>query len=517
MIHDACVPLLIGVVGHRDLRPEDEQALAASFRMIVRTLRAEAPHTPLVLLSGLSPGAACLAADVALAEDVCLIACLPSAPERYRREFSDTASARFEQLLAAASDVRIDGDDELILHYAQVFVAFWDGVEDSENSTAAAVRLRRHGPPHDSRTRAAFGAADLGAVYHIWTPHEGNSSAVNVGQLRVLEPGISRTLQLEERESDRGVLKRIERFNEDSSHVATPSGDRTVLAPTTVQLEEVADTLASRFQAVIRRVTVILFSLAFLSAMAVTLVPGPIVNVPLAGIKIAGIALAFAIYFYARRSDFQNRHQDYRALAEGLRVQAAWSAFGLRDAVYRSYLRFQLGELRWIREVLKVTHFFQAPSVGTGDTSWVGLQRHYFQQAALFNDRKRRRVGVAAGAAGILSLCSGIALLLLEHALKSSSLDNANVRFVLSSLITAGVAAATLTLSYAEFRGFADSGRRYARMYEIFELAEEELASTKEPEARAEIMRETGREALAEQAQWLVLRRQRPIQVVRAG
>jgi hypothetical protein len=264
-----------------------------------------------------------------------------------------------------------------------------------------------------------------------------------------------------------------------------------------VQLEEVADTLASRFQAVIRRVTVILFSLAFLSAMAVTLVPGPIVNVPLAGIKIAGIALAFAIYFYARRSDFQNRHQDYRALAEGLRVQAAWSAFGLRDAVYRSYLRFQLGELRWIREVLKVTH--------------------YFQQAALFNDRKRRRVGVAAGAAGILSLCSGIALLLLEHALKSSSLDNANVRFVLSSLITAGVAAATLTLSYAEFRGFADSGRRYARMYEIFELAEEELASTKEPEARAEIMRETGREALAEQAQWLVLRRQRPIQVVRAG
>lgn len=41
---------------------------------------------------------------------------------------------------------------------------------------------------------------------------------------------------------------------------------------------------------------------------------------------------------WAKRGDFQNKFQDYRALAEGLRVQFFWRLGGLTDSVGDHYL-----------------------------------------------------------------------------------------------------------------------------------------------------------------------------------
>ena len=63
------------------------------------------------------------------------------------------------------------------------------------------------------------------------------------------------------------------------------------------------------------------------------------------------------IYFERhRRNGVEERDQDYRSLAEGLRVQIAWCVAGLSHAAAASYLQRQRNELDWIRTALSTLH-----------------------------------------------------------------------------------------------------------------------------------------------------------------
>ena len=70
--------------------------------------------------------------------------------------------------------------------------------------------------------------------------------------------------------------------------------------------------------------------------------------------------------------------------------------------------------------------------------------------------------------------------------------------------------------SYAEKRGYSANAKRYDRMFGVFDRAVHRLhrvaAGGSADEAR--IVREVGREALAEQAEWLLARRDRPLRAV---
>ena len=60
------VPLVIGVAGHRDPRPEDLRVLRERFRALISELLCELPHTPLLMLNGLASGSDSDAAEVFL-------------------------------------------------------------------------------------------------------------------------------------------------------------------------------------------------------------------------------------------------------------------------------------------------------------------------------------------------------------------------------------------------------------------------------------------------------------------
>ena len=97
------LPLVVGVTGHRDLRPRDRGPLETTVRQILQQLQADYRHTSLVLLSALAEGADCLAAQVALDLGIRLIVPLPMPEEEYKREFSsDDARAEFDRLLHQA-------------------------------------------------------------------------------------------------------------------------------------------------------------------------------------------------------------------------------------------------------------------------------------------------------------------------------------------------------------------------------------------------------------------------------
>jgi hypothetical protein len=514
---DLRTPVLIGVTGHRDLRPGDVATLAARFGDFVRGLRARAPHTPLVLLSGLAEGADSLAAEVALAENIPVVACLPFPVERYRQDFEGAALANFERLLAASIEVRVIvgdagylGQGRYVAHYAHLLVAFWDGTENGKpGGTGDIVRFRRDGSVRASAEAMLMGAADIGSVYQFVTPRVSNPNVPGVGNEHWIVadvPGISeKHLIAAEDES----LSHIDRFNVDAA-----SGDGGSAQTSLVErLSRTTDASAHRFQVLTEGAARFIFVLAFFSAMAVTIAEHPIGPTKAALLKIGGIALAFLAYLYVRRNDVQNRYQDYRALEEGLRVQEAWIAFGLTDAVYRNYLRMQLGELRWIRDVLRAVYFRVEPPLGRAGNTWLQEQRDYYSTASERNKRKLRIANGVAVAATAIGILAGIALGISVPAhLFFSPLEV----YVLSTVVTGAAVLATLVLSYAEFRGYGESSRRYARMYRLFALAATAAAAADET-TRGGLVLEVGREALVEHAQWLLLRRERPIDVVRAA
>ena len=97
------VPIVLGLVGHRDLRPGDWDVLKQRLNEIFQQFRDAYPHTPLVLLSALAEGADQLAAEAALDSGVFVRAPLPFPPEIYRQSTSfdtDDGRRRLDELLA---------------------------------------------------------------------------------------------------------------------------------------------------------------------------------------------------------------------------------------------------------------------------------------------------------------------------------------------------------------------------------------------------------------------------------
>ena len=70
---------------------------------------------------------------------------------------------------------------------------------------------------------------------------------------------------------------------------------------------------------------------------------------------VASLALgawSLGLFWWHRRSEVEERDQDYRALAEGLRVQIAWCMAGLYRSAAAHYLERQRNEMDWIRGAL---------------------------------------------------------------------------------------------------------------------------------------------------------------------
>src|SRR3954451_24587248 len=89
---EAGIPLIVGVTGHRDPRPEQCDALTARVREVLTDLRRRCPSTRIVVLSGLAEGADHLVARVALELQLELVAVLPMPRTAYEDDFPDAAS-----------------------------------------------------------------------------------------------------------------------------------------------------------------------------------------------------------------------------------------------------------------------------------------------------------------------------------------------------------------------------------------------------------------------------------------
>ena len=208
------LPLVIGVTGHRDLRPQDEAELEDKIGEIIARIRRDylpgGEETPLLLLSPLAEGADRVAARAALKHGVRLIAPLPLPADEYRRDFAPDrrlradAAEEFDRLLAQAiaapvvpfaPDVTPDNvRDEtkralqyravgvFIVQHCDLLIALWDGneAEPAVGGTAENVGFKRSGMPLTltGSAHASLDGSEIGPVIHVVTPRDRPSNTV---------------------------------------------------------------------------------------------------------------------------------------------------------------------------------------------------------------------------------------------------------------------------------------------------------------------------------------------------
>jgi hypothetical protein len=600
------LPLVVGVTGHRDLREQDAPALEAIVRRILGEVRAAHPNTALLLLSPLAEGSDRLVARVALELGVRLVVPLPLPQELYERDFaSDESRAEFRRLLAAADGscvlplvagssadgIREQGDERdrqyaqvgaLIARQSQVFLALWDGVagngRDKVGGTAEVVRFRLDGIPtrYESAAASPLSFSSGGPVHHIVTPRAGQP---------VPDKALSDTLMLPTRQSAASfddLQGWMDQFNADalSFHGSMAAGRATSKAqllqvsetelpdavnalPASAQMTlehyAVADTLAVHFAGYTRAASRKLFGWVFISALFFNLfhsLPHPhLAEHPSLGERLvalpwllllflaASLVASYWIHRDVKEQDYQNKHQDYRALAEALRIQFFWQVAGVPEKVVDHYLRKQRGALEWIRNALRAwdaqslvaesreSHSAAVPArLAYVGQHWVSEQRNYYaskarrEQATLEAEERKIEwlVRASVAMAMLLAIVLTLPLLVPVHeleAIKHAVEDPWVHGFVMIAIVTLAVTAG-LRHGYNQQMARSEHAKQFGRMAEMFDAAETHLArqlKAGETDQASALLKELGQEALEENGDWVLLHRERPLEVPHSG
>jgi hypothetical protein len=252
------------------------------------------------------------------------------------------------------------------------------------------------------------------------------------------------------------------------------------------------------------------------------------------GVKLA-LYLAFlaagsVTYVWAKRQGIDTKHLDYRALAEGLRVDFYWRVAQVAHVAADFSMHHRLEETEWIRLALRANEL-RSPAAARaelrvdGDAAlravvddWVKGQYEYYKRTTRRDHQQLRKFEFRTTLSFVLSAITGVAVLLSTfHLLTWNSVDdNPTAHAILVAVIGLSTAMAALFHGYAERRAFSAQIKRYERMRLLFgaalRLLEAPMANGDWRAAR-EVLGELGREALEENADWVAIHRERLIEM----
>jgi len=585
------LPLVVAITGHRDICPEDVESLEKAVGDILLKLQRDYPSTPLTMLSPLAEGADRLAARVALKCGARLIVPLPMPREDYLQDCqTDESRAEFVELLEQAelhfelhlvhgtteSAIKSDNTERAhqyahvgayIVQHCQVLIALWDGVGSSaEGGTAEIVKFMTDGIPNKfDASESPLDPKKTGPVYHIMTPRlcrpdfEGEKY-----KLEVLYPGgySSTAAAAEAFEQSRHHIDNYNREtallsadkNDDlersKGYVLPPEIAKKLPKPQQEMLDNyaVADVLAQYFQSDTLRTLRWLFGLAFVSLFWFVLYGERRANLLLLALAMLSPLPMYLIHRRASKGDYHAKHLDYRALAEGLRIQIFWHMAGLREPVAKHYLRKQRSELDWIRDAISTWNIpmesvHSKPEFEMVQKHWVDDQRNYFRKASVRNQEKvevyEKWVRNLFTWTAVLTVVLVAEVLLMRHLLSDSGhltlLEHALVnvigdhqahavgelfRDLLMVVIVVFPGAAATLDGYSEKLAFAEQAKQYQRMRDLFEGAANQLTQSLQEGSHDQahrVIQELGEEALAENGDWVLIHRERDVEVPHAG
>ena len=189
-----------------------------------------------------------------------------------------------------------------------------------------------------------------------------------------------------------------------------------------------------------------------------------------------------------------------------------------------SYPRKQSDELERVREAIRPLNIMPPPEpcFDLVEEWWIAGdqgQLRYFQRRARRDRLRMERIGgwarVLYGSG--LALAVGVAALTALTNLPSTLLS---VLIILMAVIPAGV---SLWLGWAEKMTLDEQSKQYARMGRVFhraklamdEIRERRLTDEDRVTMTQELLRDLGSEALIENGDWVLLHRERPVEIPR--
>ena len=566
---DSRVELVVGVTGHRNPAPAEIPALRERVRDFFAQLRTEYPELPLVVLSSLAEGSDQLVAREALAIGARLVAPLPLPVDDYARDFADApVRAEFDALraqadvlvlplLAGASvdavatpgparDRQYAQAGVFVASHCHVLLALWDGREPGLlGGTGQVVRYALDGVMPGLVEARPGGAArvdpvDESLVHHLACSRLEADGAVlppapplAAGQARWLSQKHTGRAGEAMPAGFRRMFARMLTFDRDRREHADAIAAVVDARPGDEVLDgllQVADSLAVHFQ---KRVLLTMRGIHWLAALTGIsfLVYGELPPASTAqAVAIYGFIALFALggllAGIAKRRDWHRKYVDYRALAEGLRVQRWWRRAGVvaQDAsafAHEDFMQEQDLELGWIRNVMRAASIDGADDPPVPDAAldaaiadWIGApgrggQLDYYASKSVL--RRRLHANAHAVVRGCLwgSIAIAACLAVFQRWL------GANLAHSLVAAMGVLAIVAAARESYAFRKGDKELAKQYAYMLGLFGEARRRLDVAADSAARREILRALGEAALAEHSKWALLHRERPLENTR--
>ncbi len=570
------IPFLVGIVGHRDLVPEEIPQIRLAIERLLQRLSSAYPDVRPVLLTSMAEGADLLAAEVALEAGISVTCVLPFSATECRLDLqSDASRALFDRVYATAEhlevarpgaeavqsdaerrEVQFQRAGRVVAHYSTLLISVWDGQDNGHRAgTARTIEYRSRGfvPGGDDDASPANGllsARDNDLMYEIRCTRLSHRSAAGVEERGFSGSDVTDSHELPERL--RAILDRNAQFNRDVDEFyprIAQEGHRLSLAspyPTPDHLNyldrmfQAADWLSghnhSCFTRTIRARYLLWALMAFLLVSFKKESVGTFGTIAILGV-LTVFLLGFCLARWAHHGSWHRKYLDYRALAEGLRVEFYWEIAGVHrqfvgEFAHESFLQRQDVELEWIRTAMRavslrldarhggaVPHGFAQAFAG-----WVGDDDPVNGSGQLLYYRTRieafeQRIEIVEHV--------GRALLFLGLALASTfgiemSLRSVGVDFLPQRLRTTMLWAIALLPVYAAiFDTYvsekADRAvvRQYRYMHSLFRVAARELRATHADVQKLEILRSLGHACLAEHAQWILGHRDKRIEGLR--
>lgn len=559
--------LTIGVTGHRDLVAGEIPALKDKVREFFLQLRNDFPDLELQLITPLAEGSDRLVADVAQELGVNLIVPLPMPQADYEKDFSSPAAVEafrasldksrviHLRMLGRARSGSLDTEDRshqyaqmgiFISNHSQVLLALWDGKPSREiGGTASVVNyhltavMPGYSVAEDSPNLLADNENDL--VYHIvcsrdrpgGEPKEGLSPlqttwlttqfGLESGERMPIEYKIMwQRLQDYDRDIEKyrsEILEERADLLENAPDLPLPVG-----AATISEQQGTADWLAMHFQKRISLGLIAIHTIAVLTGLFFILYSDFDGTEFLVYFILLAFLAGFVLYKIGERRQWHRKHLDYRALAEGLRVQFYWSLAGVIDVqsaefAYDNFLQKQDVDLGWIRHVMRNVSLARSrdnvPQPEWVDwviEQWVGDEQgqtgqlSYYRRKEQEKARRYRRTTFL----GVISLRAGV-LIAIVLAIVGTAMPGSVKQYLLVLMgilpLFAGVRDA-----YSHKKAEKELIKQYRFMRGILANARRLLDSSEDLEFRRAVLRALGNAALEEGAEWILMHRERPLE-----
>ena len=578
--------MVIAVVGHRDLFEEDENEIKQSIKSILQKQQESFPNSRLLVLTALAEGADRIGAEAAKELGVPYFAVLPFEAAVYKETSPDQSSkSKFDELIGAAAKVitlplvagntlavlcdrkNAEARQKQYIALAEFLVSMSQIVIAARDKSAIASPGGTHFTCNLKLGRIEPGATlETRTFQYRSTPYSSGLGPVVEVLVRRRQTGITKPTGISPNsEYPDGTCWRDfedsyrlqDRFNEDIAKAQANEAmcnDRAKSATSLTENLQVvgespgmqwvrsmfswADSLAIRHANLSSLLWLVVFELLVVAGLAFCLMHGVSwlhYNGGLESTYYLAILIATVAGFFEIITKRRQRHEDYRALAEALRVQFFWYAAGIRELAADHFLNKRRGETLWVRDAMTECGLYEALTSNDGaserddnslDEARLALMKTWISsQSAYYRDR----IGSYTRTIRILKLL-GSSLLLIGFILPLAGwiawwkfpplFHSSFIDPVLGVVPPLAIIWAAICFNYLELRGLVQLRRQYERMAGIYTDAQRDLEritsiptdltnTAAQATNMRRVVRRLGIEALAENGEWLTVHRER--------